>query len=75
MSELLQNAYMQRKHGQTELNTWEQVCGWVWQSGDGERRDLPRASRGWMEHVNGLIFGTRDVSREMGQTIMKQSCE
>lgn len=28
---------------------WEQVCGWVGQLGDGERRESPRTSDGQLE--------------------------
>ena len=33
------------------------MCRWVWQSGDGERRESPRTSGGWKEHGNGGEWG------------------
>ncbi len=41
---------------------WEQVCRWVGQSGDGERRESLRAPGGRMENVSEGGWRVRNMS-------------
>ncbi len=49
-------------------------CRWVGQSGDGERRDSPKASGGWMENGNEGAWWIMNVAGEDGQRRTDNSC-
>lgn len=45
-----------------------QVCIWAWQSGDGKRRESPRASGELVENGDERAVGTRKVAGVEGHT-------
>lgn len=49
---------------QKELQLREEASRWVGQAGDGERRESPRASGGWMKNGNEGYFRTANVAGE-----------